>query len=300
MRNKTRIKRSLDRLHQTYGPDHLHTDPLRYPHMFKDPGDQEVAGFLSAVFAYGQVPRIQATLDGIFSPFSGRICKTLLDTPHSRWRKVYRNFSYRFQDREDLVQLLGLLRRILEEHGSIAGSFLPHYSPVADRPEAIRLALSAWVHTLRKRLPPRNGANGRASHRGIFHLLADPASGSSCKRWNLYLRWMVRGPDGMDLGLWGGPVSPRQLILPLDTHTARISRYLGFTSRKSPNWAMADEITRALRILDPEDPVRYDFSMARLGILSRCTRRPPAGQCPDCELYGICRRATAGSHRKGK
>jgi uncharacterized protein (TIGR02757 family) len=298
MRNKANIKRSLERLFRTYGPEHLHTDPLKYPHMFRDPGDREVAGFLSAVFAYGQVAQIQAALDRIFSPFSGRICRTLLDTPPARWREVHQHFAYRFQDQEDLVQMLGLLRRILEEHGSIENSFLPHYQPVEEQPDAIRLALSGWVRSLRARLPARHPEHGKTTHRGIFHLLADPASGSPCKRWNLYLRWMVRGPDGMDLGLWKS-VSPRKLILPLDTHTARISRYLGFTDRSSPSWAMAEEITRALRVLDPEDPVRYDFSIARLGILSRCTRRPLPNQCPDCELNGICLQAAAGAHRGG-
>jgi hypothetical protein len=145
------------------------------------------------------------------------------------------------------------------------------------------------VASLRNRLPLRHASAGRGSNRGIFHLLADPASGSPCKRWNLYLRWMVRGPDGMDLGLWKS-VDPRQLILPLDTHTARISRYLGFTQRTTPTWAMAEEITRSLRGLDPEDPVRYDFSMARLGILNRCSKRSGTCQCQGCVLEGICLR----------
>jgi len=98
----------------------------------------------------------------------------------------------------------------------------------------------------------------------------------------------VRGPDGLDLGLWK-TVSPSDLIIPLDTHTQRISRYLGFTGRTSPSWIMAEEITRALRELDPEDPVRYDFSIARLGILNRCSRRDPQKRCSDCDLQDICR-----------
>ncbi len=285
----SRIKRSLDRLYRAYGADHLHSDPLQFAHAYSHPADREVAGFLSAVFAYGQVPQILATLENLFSPFPERITPILLDTPTSRWQSVYPTFSYRFQTREDLVQLLGILKGTLLEYGSLENSFLPHYLPVRGHPEAIRLSLTGWVGSLRNRLPARSTGGQRTPGRGISHLLADPASGSPCKRWNLYLRWMIRGPDGMDLGLWKS-VDPRQLILPLDTHTARISRYLGFTRRSTPTWAMAEEVTRALRGLDPDDPVRYDFSMARLGILSRCSKRAETCQCKECELEGICHR----------
>lgn len=299
--DRKRIQQSLDRLAREYGPAYLASDPLQFAHAYEDPADQEVAGFLAAVFAYGQVPQILANLGRIFSAFPGGISRPLRDTPPSRWRARYPAFTYRFQDREDLVQLLGLLGKVLREHGSLEASFLPHYLPGKDHPHALRLALTGWVAWLRSRLPVPRHRGARGPGRGVLHLLSDPASGSPCKRWNLYLRWMVRGPDGMDLGLWRS-VDPRQLILPLDTHTARISRYLGLTRRSTPTWGMAEEITGALRGLDPDDPVRYDFAMARLGILNLCGKRTGACRYQACALAGVCGRKDlpARTTRHGK
>jgi len=284
------LKQSLDALCRTYDAAYLHTDPLQFAYRYGQPEDREVAGFLAAVFAYGQVPQILATLERIFSRFPHRIHPVLLHTPPTRWNILFQDFSYRFQDRQDLVDLLQLLGETLSEYGSLERAFLTHYLPVKDHPEAIRLSLAGWVTALRIRLPVRRASgSGSAARHGILHLLADPVSGSPCKRWNLYLRWMVRGPDGTDLGLWRS-VDRRKLILPLDTHTARISRYLGLTRRRAPSWAMAEEITRALRALDPDDPVRYDFAIARLGILNRCSQRPGTRRCAGCVLEGVCRR----------
>jgi uncharacterized protein (TIGR02757 family) len=283
------IKQSLETLYLTYDKSYLDTDPLRFAHRYSHPLDREVAAFLAAVFSYGQVGQIQTTLTRLFLPFPTELRKPLTELPLTRLRTIYRDFSYRFQNADDLIQLLGLLQQTLREYGSVENSFLPHYLPVKARPDAVRVSLSSWVCSLRDRLPARRTSLSRDSNRGLFHLLADPSTGSPCKRWNLYLRWMVRGPDGMDLGLWKS-VGTHQLILPLDTHTARISRYLGFTERTSPSWAMAEEITDSLRELDPEDPVRYDFSMARLGILNLCSKREKHNHCASCPLEKLCRK----------
>ena len=115
----------------------------------------------------------------------------------------------------------------------------------------------------------------------------DPASGSACKRWNLYLRWMVRR-DALDFGLWTGHPDDR-LVIPTDTHIHRIARRLGLTRRRSADWKTAREITDALARFDPADPVRFDYALCRIGILGhlpaaacrqplRRVRRP--GGCP--------------------
>jgi len=288
LRNKTRIKQALNTLANEYGSRHLYSDPVRFAHAYQDPPDQEVAGFLAAVFAYGQVSQILANLQRIFSAFPDRIFLPLLDPPAAGWHARYRDFAYRFQDREDLVQILTVLRRVLQKHGSLEAAFLPHYLLAEDHPHPIRQALVGWVGSFRSALPDPRAA-GQGHRRGLLHLLSDPASGSPCKRWNLYLRWMARGPDGTDLGLWRS-VSPRLLVLPLDTHTARISRYLRFTRRTTPTWRMAEEITSALRALDPDDPVRYDFAMARLGILNLCGKRKGDCRCGECALHVVCHR----------
>ncbi len=294
------LKESLDTLHEEYGPSYLQSDPLQFVHKYPAPEDQEVVGFLAAVFAYGQVPQILRNLKEILAPLSGSVADAVRQGSVSRWKRVYRGYAYRFQRQPDLTLLLWLLGRILADHGSIQASFLRFYLPNRDKPLPIRRALTEWVGFLRESLRAAPGWNALESPRGIHHLLPDPLSGSPCKRWNLYLRWMVRGPDGLDLGLWRA-VPPRHLILPLDTHTARICRNLRLTSRSAPSWVMAEEITRTLRNLDPEDPVRYDFSIARLGILARCTKKIDSNRCCSCELSGICharKDALSGTKRK--
>lgn len=132
---------------------------------------------------------------------------------------------------------------------------------------------------------PRDGSvarNFQAPREGsAARFFPSPRSGSACKRLNLFLRWMVRDGDGLDLGLWKS-VSRRQLVLPLDTHLVRLTRALGLTARRSPGWAMAVEATRSLALLDPDDPVKYDFSLSRLGILDLCLHGRDPLECRTC------------------
>ena len=128
----------------------------------------------------------------------------------------------------------------------------------------------------------------------VAPFFASPKDGSACKRLNLYLRWMVRDGDGLDLGLWPG-ISRRQLVLPLDTHLVRLSRALGLTQRKSPGWRMAVEATRSLAILDPDDPVKYDFALSRLGILDLCLHGLDPLDCTRCKAPHV--RVRAGKRR---
>ncbi len=281
------LRESLEDLHSGYGASYLKSDPLLHVHNYVDPRDQESVGFLAAVFAYGQVSQINQNLMRILAPLPHSVADAIRKGSVSRWRRMYQGYAYRFQRRDDLIQLLWLIQRVLHEFGSIEASFLRFYRTATRDPVPIRPALTEWVRFLRKTLRDFPGWSETADHRGVYHLLPDPASGSPCKRWNLYLRWMVRGPDGLDLGIWRS-IQPRHLVLPLDTHTARICRYLRLTRRVSPSWAMAEEITWALRSLDPEDPIRYDFSIARLGILARCTKRKDRNLCLSCELRRIC------------
>ena len=116
----------------------------------------------------------------------------------------------------------------------------------------------------------------------------------------MLLRWMGR-KDSLDPGLWteggsqlsarfpaGMSLQSKQLVMPLDTHTGRISQYLGLTSRKSLNWKAALEVTQALKQIDPEDPTRYDFALSRLGILDICQRSYREEICKKCQLLPAC------------
>ena len=114
----------------------------------------------------------------------------------------------------------------------------------------------------------------------------DPASGSACKRWNLYLRWMVRR-DFLDFGLWTGIPTDR-LIIPTDTHIHLVARRLRLTRRKTADWTAAREITRRLARLDPRDPVRFDYALCRIGIFGICRRELRLSRCEVCLAASAC------------
>ena len=179
--------------------------------------------------------------------------------------------------------LIWWLNQIIREEGSIRSFFLRGYN---ERDEDIGPSLSRFVRAIREleREPFYPSLPFRGS--GIHHFLADPSDGSGCKRLNLFLRWMVRR-DGLDLGLWQ-EVSPSKLVIPLDTHVSRIGRRIGLTKRRSPGWRMALEITETLRGFDPQDPVKYDFALCRVGMLNSCPAVPDRAGCSPCPVFRFC------------
>ncbi len=120
----------------------------------------------------------------------------------------------------------------------------------------------------------------------IRFFFPSPASGSACKRWNLYLRWRVR-KDEMDFGLWRA-IPTRRLVIPTDTHVHRVARRLGLTRRKAADWKTAREITDRLARFDPEDPVRYDYALCELGTVGICRPSLAASLCSECALSAAC------------
>ncbi len=167
------------------------------------------------------------------------------------------------------------MRRAYREHGSLEALYRAVRGESAD----LRSGLTAFLGWFRE-------SWGESLPRERNFLFPDPRNGSACKRHNLFLRWMVRGGDGVDLGLWTA-LSPRELIVPLDTHLARLGRWMGLTRRSAADWKTAEEITRAFRSVCPEDPLRFDFPLARIGILGECTSRR-TGRCPACPLARVC------------
>jgi hypothetical protein len=132
---------------------------------------------------------------------------------------------------------------------------------------------------------------------GAWYFFTRPSTGSACKRMNLFLRWMVRC-DNVDPGGWT-TVSPRQLVVPLDTHTIRTGKCLRLTRRASPGWKMATDITAALRAFEPDDPVRFDFSLCHLSMMGGCGYES-ARRDSQCPLRGHCHPAARASKKQGK
>jgi uncharacterized protein (TIGR02757 family) len=240
-------KRKLDALVVRYGADYLSTDPLEFPRRYQDRADTEAAALICALFAYGNVTSMKAFLEGLLAALGPSPAGALKEGRGVRAR------PYRFQAADDVKRFLGGLGRVLKKHGSVEAAFCR----IEGNPEARLENLAVALRRASGRLTP-----------GLAHLLPLPSSGSACKRWRLFLRWVIREEDGVDLGLWSC-LKPAELIIPVDVHVARMSRRLGLTQRRSPDRIFALEVTESLRRLCPEDPVKYDFALARPGILKR-------------------------------
>jgi len=278
------VKTILDRLYAARSPQHLANDPLSFCHRYSDPADREVAAVIASAFAYGGIKIILRTLGSIFSEL-GPSPRSYVETfSPLRALETFSAFKHRFNDGRDLVALLWSIRLMLEAAGSINAFFLRFHNESGQDVTTALNGYSSAVLALDFR--PVFGKVGIPAGSYFPFLFPAPASGSACKRLCMFLRWVVRPADGIDLGIWRG-VSPSRLVMPVDTHISRICSYLGFTGRKSADWRMACEITAALRLMDPDDPVRYDFSLAHLGISEGCKGADPL-RCLSCAIRDIC------------
>lgn len=274
------LREALLEVCRRHGSAERLSDPVRFPHRYRDPRDAEAAAFLAASFAFGRVSQIHRFLESLFAVLGPSPVATLAGPRPLRYRRV-EGLSHRFVSSRGVFLLLRCLRRVLREEGS-----LEHlYRAVCGETPGLRTGLSAFLGWFRD-------AWGEDLPRERNFLFPDPRGGSACKRHNLFLRWMVRYGDGVDLGLWSA-LSPAELIVPLDTHLARLGRWLGLTRRDSADWKTAEEITRGFRAVCPEDPVRFDFPLTRIGILGECTSRR-RGRCSACPLARVC----AGSGKR--
>ncbi len=278
------LKRRLDFLYRAYTKQYLSTDPLEFLHRYPNPKDKEIVGLIASGLAYGRVQGIKASIERVLGVIGGSPFKFVVRFEPLNGKGLFKGFRHRFNTGDDIACLLYFARQMIEESGSIGGFFLKGYSG----PEkTIKEALEAFGRNALSLDSGRiYGAKSLPKKAGIRFFFPLPSDGSPCKRLNLYLRWMVRR-DSLDFGIWK-EVSPARLIIPLDTHIARISGNIGLTRRKNPDWKMTEEITEALRRLDPEDPVKYDFALCRLGILDKCPKRSSEEKCALCAIKKIC------------
>jgi uncharacterized protein (TIGR02757 family) len=264
---------------------HVSNDPVQFVHRYDDPRDREIAGIIVSAFAYGNVKSILATAPRALSFLGNRPAQALaaFDPRHDARR--LRGFYHRFNTSRDLAVFFWMLRKILERYDSIEQAFLKGLSSDdADTGAAMERFSAEMLGTGYEQFYPRGELKRRI---GVRFLVPSPTDGSACKRMNLYLRWMVRPADGVDCGVWTR-IRKDQLVIPLDTHIARISRYIGLTNMKSPGWRMALDITNGLRRLDASDPLRYDFALCHLGIAGNCPRKRDLRKCFACPIRAIC------------
>jgi uncharacterized protein (TIGR02757 family) len=285
MNKKNRLKAHLDRLYKTFDSSFLSTDPLEFVHKFSRSKDREIVGLIASSLAYGRVEGIRRSIEKVMGIMGSDPYGFTMRFRPSRDSRLFSGFVHRFNRGEDISCLLYFVRQMIEECGSIGGFFLKGYSPSKGGMKVALTAFSANVLSLDS--AAIYGEKAFPKDAGVRFFFPSPEAGSACKRLNLYLRWMVRRGDTLDFGLWK-EVDPAALIIPLDTHVARISRNIGLTKRANADWKMAEEVTAELKKLDPVDPLKYDFSLCRLGILDRCPKRADPRKCERCLIKKIC------------
>ncbi len=273
------IKDVLEKLYSKYNHrDLIKPDPLQFVYRYDNPSDMEVAAFLAADLAYGRVEQIQKSLTNLFERM-GKSPHAFVKGFGKAERKKLNGFKHRFTTDRDISDLLILLHKILNQYGSIEKFFVQGYNSGGIN---IVPALSKFCSSLLEMYSAEH--NGKTS-RGIKYLLASPANGSACKRLNLFLRWMVRDDD-VDTGLWKS-IDKARLIVPVDVHMSRLCKILGFYNQKAVSLRTAVQITQGFAEIEPADPVKYDFSLSRVGIVENCNGRYH-NDCEFCELFKFC------------
>lgn len=276
-----RLKALLEELYQTFDRRYLATDPLVFVHRYRDRADQEVVAFLSAGLAFGNVRSIQQSLSCLLEALGPKPSDFVLHFDPLRHAECLPEKVHRWIGRPELARALVVLREMLRRFGSLEAAFTSGYEP--DEP-TLEPGLRAFARLARSLEPKAPSAENSP---GAVYFFPSPETGSACKRLNLFLRWMVRGGDGLDLGLWSS-IPPSRLLIPLDVHVGRISRALGLTRLRTPGFSMVRQVTASLRRFDPLDPIKYDFALARLGILKWCPSRRTPGRCEACPLEEVC------------
>ncbi len=240
----------VDRYNQ---PSFIPEDPISVPHRFSLLQDIEIAGFFAAIMAWGQRKTIIRKAQELMHLMDDAPYAFIL---HHREqdRKRFLSFRHRTLQPEDVLYLVEILQRFYQTHESLEEAFTRNMTP--QNPDTTYALMDFYEMVFHQ---------PEVLDRTRKHV-ATPARKSSCKRLNMYLRWMVRKDDrGVDFGLWK-TISPAQLVIPLDVHVGNVARRLQLLSRPVNDWQAATELTARLRQLDPDDPVKYDFALFGMGI----------------------------------
>lgn len=257
------LKELLEGLHDRYNtPDFITDDPVSVPHRFERKEDIEISGFLAATIAWGNRKSIVRN--------AGRLMRLMDDAPYDftvhaseQELNTLLTFVHRTFNGADCIAFIRALRRLCSRYGSLGDYFEQTYAATGD----LRTVLSRFRTTFWESDHPA---------RCEKHL-SNIDRGAACKRLNMYLKWMVRRDSrGVDFGLWR-TIPPSALYLPLDVHTGNTGRALGLLTRRQNDWKAVEEITGALRRLDPDDPVRYDFALFGVGVNRSSDELPAPG-----------------------
>lgn len=245
-----RVQSLLDQKVRQYNrPDFIPNDPIAIPHQFTQLADIEIAGFFAAIFAWGNRTTILNKSRELLQLMDHAPHQFITQHQEKDLKKIL-SFKHRTFQSTDLLYFIQFLRHHYQQHRTLEAAFSMDTINMESRLHAF--------HDYFFSLPD-------APERTRKHV-ASPLRGSTCKRLNMFLRWMVRKDNmGVDFGIWK-TIKPADLICPIDVHVSRVARKLGLIERKQTDWGTAIELTETLRNLDPKDPVKYDFALFSLGV----------------------------------
>jgi uncharacterized protein (TIGR02757 family) len=283
--NKKELKNFLEKKVLEYNdPSFISKDPVSIPHRFSKKQDIEIAGLFASIFAWGNRSTIIQK--------SNELMRAMDDDPYNFIRnhkaadlKRLLEFKHRTFNATDLLYFICFLQSHYRISDTLETAFLPEQLGVnkIKQPSDV-----SYISEKRKNIKPgKNTYDGNefiknslssfycrffsldnAPYRTQKHI-ATPEKNSACKRLNMYLRWMVRNDNcGVDFGIWK-KISAADLICPVDLHVARVARGFGLIKRKQTDWETAMELTLALRDMDKNDPVKYDFALFGLGVMEK-------------------------------
>ena len=267
-------KNELDNLVAKYETvDFIKDDPIQFPHRFKNKKDVELAGFIASLFAYGNRKMFIAKLNDLFNRADNDIANYIKNGDF----KNLAGLEYRFSKDFDIIPIFEILHKLYSESHGLEELFeygwsVSELNQISPHPTPIKGG-NAPIDYLKFFQTVIDYFYSRASKtvgQGFYHMLPNPANGGAMKRMNMFLRWMIR-KSPVDLGIWDF-MQPKDLLIPLDVHVARISRNMGILSRKSNDFKAVLELTDKLRKFSPNDPVKYDFAMFAFGVELNSTK----------------------------
>jgi len=233
-------------------PSFIKDDPISIPHLFTKEQDIEIAGFFAAVFAWGNRTTIIAKSKELMQRLDNSPFDFIKHHSQKDLKKI-KGFRHRTFNEDDLFYFVESLHHHYLKHHSLEPAFFPNKRSDAEQ---------GLVH-FKKHFFSLEHLKRTEKH------ISSPLQKSTCKRLNMFLRWMIRNDNkGVDFGIWKN-ISPSKLICPIDLHVARVAKRLGLLKRKQVDWIAAIELTEALRQLDDKDPVKYDFALFNLGIIEK-------------------------------
>ena len=253
------IKKILDQKVKQYNQkSFIEKDPICIPHLFQKQQDIEIAAFFAAIFAWGNRTTIINKSKELMQKMDNAPHVFCLTHQPGDLIKLF-GFKHRTFNDTDLLYCIAFLKTHYQNSDSLETAFFKNYQ-TGKRIKNIEEALQNFQSYF---MSLEDAPQRTRKH------ISSPAAGSTCKRLNMFLRWMIRKDHtGVDFGIWKS-IAPSELIIPIDVHVARIARTLGILNRSQTDWQAALELTKYCRTLDSKDPVKYDFALFSLGVTEK-------------------------------